>query len=511
MIKREKFWQQPNWLFLILLPLFHFASVKLTFFCAVTPENVVVVWLPNAVLLAALLRFRGRRAALMAALTFTSDVLANLSAFPWYEAVLLSVANLMEVVITYRLMRRSGASPRLQRLQDLAKFVIAGPLIGALAASLVAALVLQQVGGATTSYLTLTRLWWFGDGLGLLIYTPLLLAYTQRQYQPPKLTPYDDVALILTLMLAAAVLSARGGEIDGVSVTPTLMLPAVAVIAFRFGARLTTLCVALISLATAMMMTTGLKPFGDVPVHLETVRAQEFILTLCIIGIGFAVLLSELQTRERELESRVRERTRELEKSNGLLAAMSTTDGLTGIANRRRFDETLATEWSRARRSKQSLTLAMLDVDRFKQYNDRYGHQAGDDVLRAVAAELSSRIRRSGDVVARYGGEEFAIIAQSSDEKQAAAMAAMICGAISALKLPHATSPFDVVTVSVGVAVITPGESDSVIAFLRAADAALYRAKQLGRNRVEMADMKIAATPPVSRLKPEPVGGTGSA
>src|SRR4051812_21443776 len=166
MINRHKFWERPNWLFCLLLPLLHFASVKLTFFCAVTPENVVVVWLPNAVLLAALLRFRGRRAALMAALTFTSDVLANLSAFPWYEAVLLSVANLMEVVITYRLMRRSGASPRLQRLQDLAKFVIAGPLVGALAASLVAALVLQQVGGATTSYLTLTRLWWFGDGLG---------------------------------------------------------------------------------------------------------------------------------------------------------------------------------------------------------------------------------------------------------------------------------------------------------------------------------------------------------
>jgi C4-dicarboxylate-specific signal transduction histidine kinase len=119
------------------------------------------------------------------------------------------------------------------------------------------------------------------------------------------------------------VLSAHGGEIDGVSVTPTLLLPAVAVIAFRFGTRLTTLFVALISLATAMMMTTGLKPFGDVPVHLETVRAQEFILTLCIVGIGFAVLLNELQARERELESRVRQRTRELELSNQLLAALS--------------------------------------------------------------------------------------------------------------------------------------------------------------------------------------------
>jgi integral membrane sensor domain MASE1 len=323
MINRHKFWERPTWLFCLLLPLFHFASVKLTFFCAVTPENVVVVWLPNAVLLAALLRFRGQRGPLLAALTFTSDVLANLVPFPWYEAVLLSVVNLLEVVVTYLLMRHHRASFRLQRVQDLVTFILAGPVFGALMAGLLAALVLQHVGGSTTSYFTLARLWWFGDGLGLLIYTPLLLAFTLRQHQRVRLTRWDDAALVLTLLLATAVLSAHGGEIDGVSVTPTLLLPAVAVIAFRFGTRLTTLFVALISLATAMMMTTGLKPFGDVPVHLETVRAQEFILTLCIVGIGFAVLLNELQARERELESRVRQRTRELELSNQLLAALS--------------------------------------------------------------------------------------------------------------------------------------------------------------------------------------------
>ncbi|WP_229261453.1 sensor domain-containing diguanylate cyclase [Duganella margarita] len=493
MIKREKFWRQPGWLFCLLLPLFHFASVKLTFFCAVTPENAVVVWLPNAVLLAALLRFRGQRAPLLAALTFTSDVLANLNAFPWYEAVLLSAVNLLEVTITYQLMQRSGASPRLHRLKDLGQFILAGPVFGAMLAGLLAAAVLQQVGGATTSYLTLARVWWFGDGLGLLIYTPLLLAYTQSQHQRPKLTRWDDAALATTLLLAVAVLSAHGGEIDGVSVTPTLLLPAVAVIAFRFGVRLTTLLVALISLSTAMMMTTGLKPFGDVPIHLEVVRAQEFILTLCIIGIGFAVVLSELQTRERELESRVRERTRELEQSNSRLADISATDGLTGIANRRRFDETLAAEWSRARRNKQPLMLALLDVDLFKQYNDCYGHQSGDDALRAVANELARQMRRGSDFVARYGGEEFAVIAQSANEEDALAMAESICAAIAALNLPHATSPFNVLTASIGVALITPGEQHSITSLIKTADVALYRAKQLGRNRVEQADVTSVA------------------
>jgi diguanylate cyclase (GGDEF)-like protein len=489
MIQRDQFWERPNWLFCMLLPLFHFASVKLTFFCAVTPENVVVVWLPNAVLLAALLRFRGQRAPLLAALTFSSDVLANLPVFPWYEAILLSVVNLLEVVFTYQLMRRSGASFRLQRLQDLIKFILSGPVAGALLAGLMAAFVLQKAGGVTTSYFTLARLWWFGDGLGLLIYTPLLLAFTHPSQQPLKLTRLDDLALALTLILATAVLSAHGGEIDGVSVTPTLLMPAAAVIAFRFGPRLTTLFVALVSLSTAMMMTTGLKPFGDVPVHLETVRAQEFILTLCMVGIGFAVLLNELQTRERELENRVRERTRELEVSNRALATMSITDSLTGIANRRRFDEILAAEWSRARRGKQALTLAMLDVDLFKQYNDNYGHQAGDEALCRVAEALTAHIRRSGDFVARYGGEEFAIISQSNAEDQSLEMASMVCRSVEDLALPHETSPFDVLTVSVGVAVITPDEGDAIASFLKAADTALYRAKQLGRNRVEQADV----------------------
>lgn len=489
-ITRPRFWEQPNWLFCLLLPLFHFATVKLTFFCAVTPENVVVVWLPNAVLLAALLRFRGRRAPLLCALTFTSDVLANLNAFPWYVAVLLSLVNLVEVLTTFALMRRYRASSRLHRVQDFIKFFLAGPVLAALLAGLTAAMVLQHVYGATTPYFTLARLWWFGDGLGLLIYTPLLLAITQRQYQRLRLTRTDDAILAGTLLLATAVLSAHGGEIDGVSVTPTLLLPAAAVVAFRFGVRLTTLFVALVALSTAMMMTTGMRPFGDVPVHLEVVRAQEFILTLSMIGIGFAVLLSELQTRERELESRVRERTRELELSNHRLVVMSATDGLTGIANRRHFDETLASEWSRARRSGQPLTLAMLDVDQFKQYNDHYGHQAGDNVLRQVAAELTQRIRRSGDMVARYGGEEFAIISYASGEENALAMTGMICRSIASLQLTHPHSPFGVLTVSVGVAVLAPGEDDSIVDFLKAADTALYRAKQLGRNRVELADIE---------------------
>ncbi|WP_426140097.1 diguanylate cyclase domain-containing protein [Pseudomonas sp. DWP3-1-2] len=484
----ENFWQRPGLLFCALLMLVHFASVKLTFFCAVTPDNVVVVWLPNAVLLAALLRFRGQRMLLLAAVTFGSDVLASVGAFSWQEAVPLSAVNVFEVLVTYALLRRSGASLRLQRLEDLVKFVLAGPVTGALLASLMAAFVLQHVAGATTSYLTLVRLWWFGDALGLLIYTPLLLTLTQRAQQHMHLT-WLDKALLTTLVLITASFATHhyDGNLDEITVTPTLLLPGAAIIAFRFGVRSTAVFVALVSLSMTMMMTSGFKPFGDMPIQLEVLRAQEFIFTLSLIGVGFSVLVKEMQLRELELEARVRLRTQELELSNRQLATISATDGLTGIPNRRQFDKTLTTEWGRARRNGQQLMLAMIDVDWFKQYNDHYGHQAGDEVLRRVASELTSLVRRSGDFVARYGGEEFAIILQSTSEEHAAAFAEMLCREIAQLRLPHNMSPLKHLTVSVGVAVLRPDGQTSITGFLRAADTALYRAKQRGRNRVELA------------------------
>ena len=489
MNKRATFWERPGWLFCIMLFLFHFASVKLTLFCAVTPDKLVVVWLPNAVLLAALLRFNGRRAPLLAAVTFSSDLLANLGTFPLHEAIPLSIVNLFEVLLSFVLLRRSGATFRLQRAQDLLRFVVAGPIVGTLAAALIAAAGMQQIGGDTTPYLTLARLWWFGDALGLLIYTPMLLAFTYPRRQRRRRTWLDDAVLALTLLLATAVLFAQRGTTDGYAVTPVLLLPAVAIIAFRFGMRMTTLFVALISLGMAKTMTAHFKPFGDLPVYIETLHAQEFILTLSIVGIGFAVMLNELRMRERELESRVQERTRELERSNRQLAAMSATDGLTGIANRRRFDEMLNAEWNRAWRGRQPLTVAMLDVDMFKQYNDHYGHQAGDEVLRNVAQALAAQVRRGSDFVARYGGEEFAVISQPTDAEHARAMACMMCAAVEALRIPHALSPHGVVTVSVGMAVAVPDADSDAARLLKHADAALYRAKQLGRNRAELADV----------------------
>ncbi len=188
-----------------------------------------------------------------------------------------------------------------------------------------------------------------------------------------------------------------------------------------------------------------------------------------------------------ELARKVTERTSELEALNHRLEALSTTDGLTGIANRRRFDDRLLTEWARALRGGHSVALLMMDVDLFKNYNDHYGHQAGDECLRSVAKIFDSNSRRSSDLAARYGGEEFALIAPDTDASSALHLAEVIRQSIESLGLPHAKSPFGKVTVSMGVSVMTPDGSQQPETLIHMADEALYLAKNQGRNRVVLA------------------------
>lgn len=198
-------------------------------------------------------------------------------------------------------------------------------------------------------------------------------------------------------------------------------------------------------------------------------------------------MAQRIQRHRDELEQQVRDRTEALQRANEQLARLSVTDSLTGLSNRRHFDERLSVEWSRARRQGTPLALLMIDVDFFKPYNDRYGHPAGDDCLARVAGVLHGHARRGGDFVARYGGEEFVMIAPDTPMDKALAFAQDLCRVVSAPRWPHEASPLGHVTVSVGVAVCVPDADGSAEGLLRRADAALYRAKKNGRNRVERA------------------------
>ncbi|WP_168201714.1 diguanylate cyclase domain-containing protein [Phreatobacter aquaticus] len=178
------------------------------------------------------------------------------------------------------------------------------------------------------------------------------------------------------------------------------------------------------------------------------------------------------------------------------LADLAGKDGLTGIANRRTFDQTLATEWLRCQRERQCLSLLMIDVDHFKRYNDAHGHQAGDECLRRVASALGVTILRPADLVARYGGEEFAILLPGTDAAGAREVGEKVRAAVEALALPHGAGgslPF--VTASIGCATAWPKVLDPLSHndLVEAADRALYMAKHAGRNRVETSPELIGA------------------
>jgi diguanylate cyclase (GGDEF)-like protein len=177
------------------------------------------------------------------------------------------------------------------------------------------------------------------------------------------------------------------------------------------------------------------------------------------------------------------------------LRVQADTDALTSLANRRAFETRADHEWARARRSGLPLSLALLDVDRFKLYNDRYGHLAGDDALAAVAHALGAHTRRASDCAARYGGEEFVLLLPETGEAPALVLVEKVRAAIEALALPHADSPNGVLTVSVGVACTTQSAFADWRALTDAAHAALYTAKRSGRNRVAAWLPSTAADP----------------
>ena len=203
-----------------------------------------------------------------------------------------------------------------------------------------------------------------------------------------------------------------------------------------------------------------------------------------LVRTGEIYPIDGLSERNRELETLVGERTAALKIANDQLEALSNTDGLTGIANRRSFDSGLAQEWKRAQRAGNSLALLLIDVDRFKHFNDRYGHLAGDDCLRALGQILAKEGRRTGDLVARYGGEEFVVLLPGTSLPDALERARHTQQAVWSLAIEHTGTPAGIVTVSLGVAVQIPSRQQSPDDLLRHADQALYQAKRAGRNRV---------------------------
>ncbi len=216
-------------------------------------------------------------------------------------------------------------------------------------------------------------------------------------------------------------------------------------------------------------------------IRMKTIDTEQ--PTVRSLSVRVDKLQQEIAMR-RAAEKRLHESLIELERAKKQLEQLATIDSLTGIPNRRSIDSTLHREWLNAMRSSEPLAVMMIDIDYFKNYNDCYGHQAGDVCLKQVAHAIRASLRRSTDYVGRYGGEEFIVLLTHSDWEKAKKVAEKIFEAIRLLNLPHLASPTSqVVTISAGINVTIPTPRLSLSSLIQQADEALYQAKHNGRNQ----------------------------
>lgn len=235
-----------------------------------------------------------------------------------------------------------------------------------------------------------------------------------------------------------------------------------------------------------ILVCSGLMAYATAFVNNWHIPLLPALHSFVLIGVVLTNITFFIERRERFAflnEILVEIKSHELSRINRHLITIAREDALSGLANRRAFDDTLIIEWDRARREEQPLSLLFMDVDHFKLYNDTYGHGAGDDCLRQVASAIKKAVLRPADLAARYGGEEFVVLLPTTDALGAEEVAERILRTVDSLAIPHKRSLVSYhVTVSIGICTMLPSDKNSIAIFVENADAALYKAKTSGRH-----------------------------
>jgi diguanylate cyclase (GGDEF)-like protein len=440
-------------------------------------DGVATIWLTNGLLFAVVIRRSPNVWALYFAAGFVADTLADvLYGDPFQLAMGVSVANSVEVIMSCLILTWWFGSPfQLTKRR---------PLLGFLGVAVVGATALTSALGASWTLLfvnagpwwMLFRTWYLGDVLGMAIIAPLVFIL-----QRPGFFVVLERQRLMNTLLLLMVPALATVLVFGQSTDPLIffIFPALLLVVFRLGFPGTVLAVFVTAVISICFTVSGHGPLmlitGSNLLH-RIVIEQIFLAVALFTCLPVAALLEE----RKELEV-------SLQKSEHRYRELANADALTGLANRRGFDENLEEEWNRAERRGQSLALLLIDVDLFKSYNDIYGHIGGDACLRCIARVIASTLQRHSDIAARFGGEEFAVILPDIELDAALVIAENIRLAVAATNLPHPGNPSGIQTISIGVAAGIPLQNGSVTSLLTASDHALYRAKSLGRNRVESA------------------------
>jgi len=429
-------------------------------------------WPANGILLAILISSPRRSWAGFLSVAFVASVAANLIFHPLLHSLSFSLGNIAEVLCASLLVvPEKGVAFDLSNPKHLLKFV-AFAVFFAPIASLGITEGTRLLQGTTFNRQTLWLLY-SANVLGIAILTPMILAIRKREII--ELFCRDRIVETLGILSGIFVLSILVFGQHTISLVYVLF-PAMLFVLFRLRRAGTVLAIFLIA-STAIYFTTRNGNFFILEQTQSYIPAslllQAFLATMLLTAHAVSTVLAEQDRLHQEIKNAYRE-----------ALGSAAIDHLTGVANRRTFEREFLREWNRAARERGSLSLLMIDIDHFKNYNDHYGHVAGDDCLRSVASLLSQSMMRSSDLLARYGGEEFAIILPGARTESATSIATHLRDTLLEAKMPHIASETGIVTLSIGVATFDVEKEKDAISLIQAAAQALYRAKQSGRNQV---------------------------
>jgi diguanylate cyclase (GGDEF)-like protein len=385
--------------------------------------------------------------------------------------VVSTAGNLVEILIPALMLPRFYAlATWLQAPRLLWRFVFSAVFLGPACSSLLMGIYFMLV--VHQSFWFVVQKWGVADAVGMVMYAPLVLVLLS-----PETYALFRRPLLPGTLSALSLLTVCSWLVFHQSAYPTAFLisPLLLLVATRCGFSGSVLAINVLAPVATSATLHGLGPFALITGAHEPYRvlAVQVFLILALV-MAFPISVARVQQEWT---------TSQLHYAYLQMEALAAADGLTGLANRRRFDAALDAEWRRGLRERQPVAVLMLDADRFKVYNDHYGHPAGDTCLQAIAKAIGGIPQRGGDLVARYGGEEFVILLPGIDAEGAYTVAEQVRRDVRMLNLPHLGNESGRVTISVGCASMTPCESLDVAALLEASDRALYQAKQGGRDQ----------------------------
>jgi diguanylate cyclase (GGDEF)-like protein len=379
------------------------------------------------------------------------------------------------LIAAYWLPPLNGVSKWIKEPGLLKRFMVWPAVLGpALTAFPVAAAYSRDL---HVSYWSYWARWFTGDMIGIVLWLPLgIILISGETY---ALFAWKKLPRTLGLL---GTFSLVGWGLFNSKPTPIafLLMPFLLLIAFKLGFSGSAIAVNVLSIVSAKGTLHRLGPFGSIQEPYSVTALQSFLAVSMLMCFPISILLLERDEFERE----TREAYERVEK-------LAISDGLTGLANRRRFDDIFDQEWRRAMREGEPIGVMMIDVDCFKLFNDFYGHLAGDQCLRSIADSIRGSVNRAGDLPARFGGEEFVVLMPGTDLCGVVQVAEMLRFRIEVLHLEHKRSPHHIVTVSIGCWSATPMPGMMPESLIEIADQGLYSAKLNGRNRVSTISAEV--------------------